>query len=397
MISNRFIKTFFIFVFSVLFFACSGEKGPRYTLKKVELQKGDTLSVTMHDMGVSYNTINEISENLKKVFNPKKIRANDSYEIMVDTSSNWKYFKYFPGGLEYYEVEKSTTGIIKSAKKKRKIENKIVRKKGYISNSLWESMRKQGIEPDVILDFADIFAWQIDFLTEPREGDIYKVIYEMEVMDNGEPIRKTILGAQYQAKKEDHVAMLFTHENGKKGYYSPNGKSMMKAFLRAPLQFRRISSYFSNRRFHPILKYYRAHHGIDYAAPTGTPVSSIGDGVVIWKGWKNGYGNFIEIKHNNGYSSYYGHLSRYAKGLKKGKWVKQGQIVGYVGSTGVSTGPHLDFRIKKNGKFKNFLRLKIPPSKSLTKKERIEFKKIKKAIYTQFAELNWQKDNIAED
>ena len=165
------------------------------------------------------------------------------------------------------------------------------------------------------------------------------------------------------------------------------GESIQKQLLKAPLHYRRISSYFSNRRFHPILKFYRPHHGIDYAAPRGTPVSTIGDGKVIFVGRKKSYGKTIKIKHNSVYESWYGHLSGYHKRIKKGVYVKKGQVIGYVGSTGLSTGPHLDFRIKKNGRLVNFLKLKFPPLRRLTKGHMEKFAKLRKRYYRYLAEL----------
>ncbi|MBN1622496.1 MAG: M23 family metallopeptidase [Endomicrobiales bacterium] len=245
------------------------------------------------------------------------------------------------------------------------------------------------IDPEVIISFAEIFAWQIDFLTEPRVGDVYKLVWEKTVTEHdGKTIEEKIIGAQYIASGHTNTAILFEHDNNKTGYYNINGDSLFKAFLKAPLQYRRISSFFSNRRFHPILKIYRPHHGIDYAAPIGTPVSAIGNGKVIFAGKKGGYGRLIRIKHSNGFESYYGHLHGYARGIKTGSYINQGQVIGYVGSSGLSTGPHLDFRMKKHGKFVNFLKLKIPPSKKIPEKEKPEFKKAVKNILTLLAKID---------
>ena len=177
-----------------------------------------------------------------------------------------------------------------------------------------------------------------------------------------------------------HEAVLFEDPSGNIDYYTKEGKSLRKAFLRAPLNYKYISSYFSNNRFHPILRIWRPHLAIDYAAPSGTPVSTIGDGTVIYKGWNVGYGNYIKIRHPNNYETGYGHLSRFASGLKNGQKVKQGEIIGYVGATGLATGPHLDFSISENGKRVDFLKLKLPAASSINPQYITQFNEVKNKL-----------------
>ncbi|GAI05610.1 unnamed protein product, partial [marine sediment metagenome] len=213
--------------------------------------------------------------------------------------------------------------------------------------------------------------------------DVFKIIWERERRADGKITEGRIIAAQYDGKEAKSTAIFFDDD-----WWEIGGKSMRKQFLRAPLSYRRISSYYSLKRFHPILRYWRPHKGIDYAAQIGTPVSAVGDGVVTYCGWKRDYGRFIEIRHNSTYSTTYGHLLRYAKGIRKGKRVKQGDVIGKVGSSGLSTGPHLDFRIKRWGKFVNFLKLKFPPAKKIKKKYRKKFNKEKKMRLTQLATLS---------
>ncbi|MCK4649331.1 M23 family metallopeptidase, partial [bacterium] len=226
------------------------------------------------------------------------------------------------------------------------------------------------------------------FLTEPRPGDRFLLAWEKYVDDGKTVLDGRILTAQYINRHRTHTAIYFEDPEGNRGYFTEEAKSLRKQFLRSPLSYRRISSYFSYRRFHPILKVYRPHPGIDYAAPIGTPVRSIGDGRVVYCGWKRGFGRFIKIKHPRGYYTTYGHLRRYAKGIRTGIRVKQGQIIGYVGSSGLSTGPHLDFRMIKNGKYVNFLKLKLPAVKSVKKKYLEEFNRIKKERLTQLENIS---------
>jgi len=232
---------------------------------------------------------------------------------------------------------------------------------GEIGSSLWEAMIDRCESPELIMKFTEVLEWEIDFLTEPRKGDRFRLLYE-EYHKNGRFIRYgDILVAEYRSGDESHQSVLYRSPDGKKGYYEPSGRSSRKAFLKSPLNYRRISSRFSYRRFHPVFKRYQPHLGVDYAAPVGTPVVASGDGTVTYAGWKRGFGKTVEIRHPNGFATSYGHLSRFAKGIRKGAKVEQKQLVGYVGNTGASTGPHLDYRVKANGRYVNPLRMVAPP------------------------------------
>ncbi|GHT41101.1 hypothetical protein AGMMS49921_03630 [Endomicrobiia bacterium] len=236
-------------------------------------------------------------------------------------------------------------------------------------------MASQDIPINIILSFADIFAWQIDFLADTRQGDTFSILYEVKrVNKTNELLTSNIIAAQYKTASKTYKAFYFKTKNGTSGYFDETGKSLKSAFLKAPLQFRRVSSHFSTGRMHPILKCIRPHLGIDYAAPIGTPVSSVGDGIVVKAGGNRGFGNLVVIKHPNGYETYYGHLSKYGKGIKEGTRVKQEQVIGYVGMTGLATGPHLDFRIKLNGNFFNYMTIKQPPTTILRGEDKKEFK-----------------------
>ncbi|MCD6407574.1 M23 family metallopeptidase, partial [bacterium] len=296
----------------------------------------------------------------------------------------------YNGPIDYYVVEfDREKGKYLAFHKKKEIIKEIVGRKGKIHSSLYESMRKSGINPEIIIQFAEIFASKVDFFTDCQEGDEFAVLWEIYKDKNGKILKDVrVIAGKYKNSDHTYYAFYFKPEKGKGSYYDENGKSVESAFLRAPLNYRRISSYFSYRRFHPILKRYRPHLGIDYAAPKGTPVSAIGDGTVIFAGWTtNGYGIAVKIKHPNGYISYYGHLSKIRKGIRKGKRVRKGQVIGYVGMTGLATGPHLDFRLKKNGKFVNFLKLRMPPSYPLDKKYLPEFENLKKFYLSKFEEI----------
>ncbi|MFZ0521404.1 MAG: peptidoglycan DD-metalloendopeptidase family protein [Candidatus Acidiferrales bacterium] len=252
-------------------------------------------------------------------------------------------------------------------------ETKTVGVTGEIRGSLFNAVTDAGEKPELAMRLADIFGWDLDFYTDPRPGDTFRVVVEKKMLANGEVSSYgRILAAEYVNGNHPYRAVLFHGPGGAPAYYTPDGKSMKKAFLHSPLKFAAvITSHFSEHRFHPILKEYRPHLGIDYAAPTGTPVQTIGDGRVIFAGMKGGAGNLIEVQHSNGYTTYYMHLSRVL--VRSGQRVEQGQRIGLVGMTGLATGPHLDFRIERGKQFLNFERLPLPPSDPVSKRDWSQF------------------------
>ncbi|MDO9513586.1 MAG: M23 family metallopeptidase [Elusimicrobiota bacterium] len=358
------------------------------------LSPGENLITVFARRGVPANNYYDVIGEFSKIYNVKKIQAGHYYEIAMSTENKILEFSYQPEVAKKYLVKLTTAGY-RSGEVRMRIHKKYFGYSGTVQNNLYYSMISVGVNPSLIMNFADIFESRIAFLTDQRPGDRFFIVYEQSFTDSGQEVDNgTILVGKYimsggqrgRGKIKEFMAFAFPRGT-LYDYYSPAGESLSTQFLSAPLHFRRISSYFSNRRFHPILKYYRSHHGIDYAAPTGTPVSSIGDGKVVYVGRNGGYGKMVKIKHNSTYESWYGHLSRYSSSIKRGAFVKKGQDIGYVGTTGLSTGPHLDFRIKKHGSFVDFLTLKLPPAKSLTKKEMEDFLPLKKKYYRYIAEL----------
>ena len=360
---------------------------PHSPVKNITLTPGDTLGESLQDTGLAPAERGRIVSELGKVFNLRRCKAGDQYEVVIDSTSGWTQFRYYPGGLDFYSLHKSTDGTVETRKKARMARKTVEAAGGALRSTLWEAMSSQKIDPEIIVDFADIFAWQIDFLTEPREGDHFKILFEKYVLDNGKAVNRRILAAEYCTATSTYTAIVYTTADGRTEYFSADGRSLRSAFLRAPLQYRRISSFFTRRRYHPILKRFRPHLGIDYCAPSGTPVSSIGDGVVTFSGRKGGFGKFVSIRHVNGYASYYGHLSRYGSGIRRGTRVRQGQVIGYVGSTGLSTGPHLDFRCTLNSKFINFMSIKTPTAITISSSERDGFEAAKREMLSRFVRI----------
>lgn len=249
-------------------------------------------------------------------------------------------------------------------------------------SSLWEAMLRIGESGELAVKFADeVFPWDIDFNVETQKGDSFEVLVPKIFVGNKFVEYGKILFARYKTRRKDYVGIYYLPSGSTPLYCDLQGKSLRRFFLRAPLSYVRISSRFSYSRLHPILRIRRPHFGIDYAAPMGTPVRSIGDGIVTFVGWRGDYGRQVIIKHKNGYKSYYGHLHRFAKGIKKGKFVKQGDIIGYVGMSGLATGPHLDFRISRYGKWLDYLKLRPPPVKPLDEKELKRYENYKEELF----------------
>jgi len=385
---------FFLLVISVIFLSLyvyfknrTGkgiEKELSESFPQIEeiVTRGDSLWSILTEAGVKPGEAQRALKSLSKIYDirKRKVRPGEKYRITFSTSGKLLEFEYMKTPLLSYKVIKSSYGYI-SKEIKKHLKKYICGRKGILKRNLYTSMLKSDVDPELILDFTEIFAWQIDFLTEPRNGDKFYIVWER--YENEGMIRDgRILIAKYVTRRgKEFTAIGFGDEKSGWEFYSPNGKSMRKQFLKAPLHYRRISSYFSLRRFHPVLKIWRPHRGIDYAAPYGTPVSAVGDGVVVYAGWKGAAGKCVIIKHNSIYKTSYGHLSRIARGIRKGVKVKQKQVIGYVGATGLATGPHLDFRLRKYGKFVNFLRLKFPPARRIPRKKMKKFEIYKKRAY----------------
>jgi len=325
-----------------------------------DVKQGQTLSDILYPAGISYLKIDELIKNTSDVFNVRNLRPGRPYHFFFDndTAKRLRYFVYELNKIDYvcYDFSDSIT----AERRKRMVRKDTLTKSGIINSSLWVSMRNAGIDPNLALDLADIYAWTIDFYGI-QKGDSYKVVYVVNRIDSVYAGIDNIVASRFTHSGKDFYAFRYKQDSVW-DYFDEEGGSLRRAFLKAPLRFSRISSRFSNSRLHPVLKIRRPHHGVDYAAPTGTPVHAIGDGKVIKAAWSGGYGRRVVIKHNSTYTTGYAHLSRYGKGIKAGVFVKQGDVIGYVGMSGLATGPHLDFRFYKNGTPVDPLKVKSPPA-----------------------------------
>ncbi len=348
------------------------EHQPLLCLHQGEVSPGESFFDELVAGGVHPNEAEKLVSALSEVLDMRRLKAGESYEALTDQEGRIRSFKYVRGVREYIAASAGEGGI-KCELVRVPLEEKLRRIEGTIRSSLWNSMVSRGASPELVVKFADVFAWEIDFFTDPREGDRYVLIAQEYCLGDSVIEHGDILAAGYAGGSKCWRAVGFVGDDGVRRYYAPDGRSVKRAFLKSPLNYRRISSYYTHRRFHPILKRYRPHLGVDYAAATGTPVVTIGEGVVVKAGWNGGFGNYVEVKHNSIYSTCYGHLSKYGRGIRRGVRVSQNQVIGYVGSTGLSTGPHLDFRVKKYGEYVNPLRLDSPRAEPVPKSEMARF------------------------
>jgi murein DD-endopeptidase MepM/ murein hydrolase activator NlpD len=325
------------------------------------IRKNQSLSEILSFYDIGSEIIHQIASMSRPVFDVRKMRVGNPYTVIFsnDTVPEMLYFIYEEDEVSYITYELKDQIKVKRSEKPLTREVRVAT--GIIESSLWNSLVENGNDPALASEMSEVYAWTIDFFGI-QKGDYYKVMYE-ELMVEGKSIGVgKVLSACFNHMGSDIYAFQFA-SNGETGYYNEKGENLQRAFLKAPLRFKRISSGFSHGRMHPILKVKRPHLGVDYAADYGTPVQTIGDGVVIEKGWnKGGGGNYIKIKHNGAYTTLYMHLAGFAKGIKSGSRVRQGDVIGYVGSTGLSTGPHLDFRVFLNGQAIDPLKVESPPS-----------------------------------
>jgi len=264
-------------------------------------------------------------------------------------------------------------GQLKAKLEERPLEKRIAFRHGIIQNSFFMAGKQARLDDGLIMALAEVFAYDIDFAQDIRPNDQFKVLFEEYFVDNTKISNGPIIAAEFIARGKQHRAIRYTDEQGRTSYYNPTGKSLQKAFIRTPVQHTRISSHFNLQRCHPVLHQIRAHRGVDYAAPTGTPVKAAGQGKVIFIGQKGGYGNTVILKHGSQYSTLYGHLNGFAKNLKQGQRVSQGQIIGFVGSTGLASGPHLHFEFRINGVHHNPLTVKLPQAEGIAEKIKPHF------------------------
>lgn len=327
------------------------------------IKKNQFLADILTEYNVPVKLINQVSALPRNVFDVRKVAANKKYTLIcqADSIKTAKVFVYEPNPIDYIVFTFEDSLRVDVCQRDVVVEEKSI--SGVIESSLSETIEQMGISHELTNKFVDIFAWQVDF-QRLQKGDVFKLVYE-EMQVEGRPIGiRNINGIYFEHFGSGYYAIPFDQGEGR-DYFDEHGKSLRKALLKYPIEFTRISSRYTGRRFHPVQKVFKAHLGTDFAAPTGTPIRSVGDGIVEEAQYKSNNGNYVKIRHNGTYTTQYLHMSRIEPGIKAGQRVRQGQRIGYVGSTGLATGPHLCYRFWRNGVQVDALRVELPPSQPI--------------------------------
>ena len=360
------------------------------SLNNYKIESGDHLSSILMNLGFESNHVEQITETISPFYPPSKLQIGNTYATIStpDSISEIQYLVFEKNKTDYVVVDLCTDSL-KAHESTKPITLQRRYTEGVITSSLWNSIIESGSSPMLALKMSDLYAWQIDFFGV-KQGDSFRLIYDEAWVDDTTFLDiASIEGALFNHQERKYIAVPFQQDSIRE-YFDEEGNSLRKEFLKAPLDFFRISSTFSNARYHPILKRYRPHHGVDYAAPTGTPVKTVGDGVVVAKGYQGGgAGSFLKVKHNSVYTTTYMHLSRFAKGIQKGSSVRQGDVIAYVGATGLATGPHLDYRVHKNNQPINPLTMESPPSHPVKPELRDSFMLIRDNMMMQLDSLQY--------
>ena len=330
--------------------------------------KGDTAAVLLNTWLPS-KEVYSLIESTNRVYSLAKIREGQPYTVIYDPEKGeLENFEYEIDNNQKLIISSDGPGLYAAKLEYIQYDVQLVKVDGVITNNLFQAMTDAGEQPGLVMLIADIFAWEVNFIKDIREGDSFSVLVEKRYRNGEFRTYGKVLGATFTNQQKTHEAFRFTDAGGYNRFFTAKGESLEKTLLKAPLAFTRVTSGYSMNRMHPIFKTRRAHQGIDYGAPTGTPIMAVGTGTVTKAGWVGGYGKQVVVRHGGKLESMYSHMSRYAKGIKSGVKVRQGQVIGYVGATGNATGPHLDFRLRQNGAFINPTKAINPRVDGLEKK-----------------------------
>lgn len=339
-----------------------------------EIRNGDSLSTALLRLDVGAAEVDALARGLEGVLDVRTCRPGQWFEVYKDAGGALERFRYTSGLADVVYAYRGADGAWRSFQEPLEVSTSTHAIDGVVDHSLYLAVDAAGERPWLTLTTVDVFAWDIDFFTETRKGDRFRVVfskrfYEGELIGYGD-----VFAAEYHLREPGKTfrALRYEHEDGKVGYYREDGTAVQKAFLKSPIKFASITSRYGMRR-HPVLKYARAHRGVDYGAPRGTAIWAVGDGVVTFAGRRGGYGNVVFLRHANGLESRYAHMTRFAKGVRRGTRVHQKQVIGYVGSTGLATGPHLHFEVLRGGRHTNPLSVAVPPAPPIPEAEMPRF------------------------
>ncbi len=355
-----------------------------------KIKWNQNLSEILDDYNVPHKDLHLLSKRSKSVYDVRKLKAGAKYAVIHgnDSLKTAKHFVFEPSPTEFVVYHLGDSVYAELNEKPIEIRERTIAAE--INSSLYNSILEQESSPLLVNQLVDVFAWQVDFF-RIAGGDKYKIIFEEELVDGQVVGIKEIKGAYFEHRDKPYYAIPFKTDE-KTDYFDEEGKSLRKTFLKAPLNFTRISSRYSLRRFHPVQKRYKAHLGTDYAAPTGTPIRTVGDGVVLEARYHGGNGNYVKIRHNSNYTTQYLHMSKIAKGIRPGTKVSQGETIGYVGSTGLANGPHLCFRFWKNGRQVDALKVDLPSSKGISPEQMKAFENHKASVLSQLNSIEFQNE-----
>lgn len=340
---------------------------PQLKWQSLSVKKGDSLSSLFQRNGFTAAQLQRLMQSGKPASELTRVFPGDEIKVAVNGDGDLQHLIYEIAPTRILHIDRDAQGYTSQMVEKA-YETRFARASGTIEDSLFAAATKAGLSERLTMELAGIFGWDVDFALDIRSGDQFSLVYEELYLD-GEKVKDgRIVAAEFINQGRDFRAVLFTKPDGVSDYYSPDGRSMRKAFLRTPVDFRRISSRFTKSRCHPVLGICRPHRGVDYAASIGTPIKAAGDGKVIFAGRKGGYGRTVILKHGQRYSTLYAHMSHIARGIHSGKRVRQGQIIGYVGRSGLATGPHLHYEFRVNGVHRNPLTVKLPQAQPLEAK-----------------------------
>jgi murein DD-endopeptidase MepM/ murein hydrolase activator NlpD len=357
------------------------------------VQNGESFGNILLARGVEYPVIHQIANDFKEVFDVRMLRSGKPYSIFTeehDSGEVAKYLVYESSAVDYIVFDLDKEVAVYPGKKKVTYKQRTI--SGEIESSLYESLLKKGGSANLAMGLSDIYAWSIDFF-RIRPGDGFKVIYEEKYIDDTVSIGAgRILAADFYHNGISHYSFYFEKGEDYRDYFDEDGNTLRRAFLKAPLNFFRISSRYSKNRFHPVLKRRKAHLGTDYAAPRGTPIMSTANGEVIAAAYTRGNGNYVKVRHNSTYTTQYLHMTKFAKGIRKGTRVKQGEVIGYVGSTGLATGPHVCYRFWKNGKQVDPYKQDLPAADPIKKEYKMEYTEFMRLWKERLDKMDIQKE-----
>ena len=361
---------------------------PASYIREERFQRGDTLPAFLSRLGIAEEELATLARQRPL----QALRPGSNVAAEVSDEGKLLVLSFLTARDTLVQLAREGEGF-RATEERAALYTQVAMKSSVVQSSLFAASDAAGIPDSVAMQLADIFGGDVDFHRDLRKGDRFSVVYEMHHF-SGRPVRAgRVLAAEFVNQGNVFRAVFFRDPQGRSGYYTPDGRNMRKAFLRSPIEFSRVTSGFSSSRFHPVLKTWRAHKGIDYGAPTGTRVRATADGYVTFAGRKGGYGNVVTVRHPNGYTTVYAHLSGIAQGVRQGRRVIQGEVVGSVGSTGLATGPHLHYEFHVNGVHQNPMRLAMPPGPPVTARLRPEFEEAARPL---FARLDMLRDtNLA--